>query len=317
MNEAMHQLMESDERVILLGVGVNSPWYVGDSCKGLSDRFGDLRVIDIPVAENGITGVTVGAALAGMRPIMTHPRMDFMYLAFDQIFNHAAHWHYMLGGKVCVPVTVRGIINRGGEQGAQHSQSLQALFSHVPGLKVVMPSTPYDAKGLLISSVQEDNPVIYIDDRWLYSLEDDVPEEMYSVPLGEAAIRKEGKDVTVVATSYMVHEAGKAAEKLQQDNIDVELIDLRTVKPFDKNRILQSVHKTGRLVVVDAAWRFCGVAAEVAACVAEDAFHDLKAPPLRLTLPDVPAPSSAPLENAYYITAEKIASEIKSFFKTT
>ena len=168
INEAFHQIMESDDSVFVLGVGVNSPWYVGRSMSGLYERFGQDRVIDPPVAENGITGIAIGAALAGMRPVVVHPRMDFMYLAMDQIVNHAASWHYMFGGRVNVPVTIRGIVNRGGEQAAQHSQNLAAFFMHVPGLKVVAPSMAYDAKGLLIASILDDNPVIYIDDRWLY-----------------------------------------------------------------------------------------------------------------------------------------------------
>lgn len=315
--EACEQLMERDERVFLMGQGVNSPWYVGESTKGLWERFGGERVMDVPVAEEGTTGIAIGAALAGMRPLLIHPRMDFMLLAMNQITNHAAKWHYMFGGKVNIPVTIRGIINRGGEQAAQHSQSLQAMFMHTPGLKVVMPATPYDAKGLLVASVEDDNPVIYIDDRWLYDVEGEVPEELYSVSIGKGAVRKEGKDVTIVATSNMVLEAMKAAEALEKEGISAEVIDLRSLKPLDEELLLSSVEKTGRLVVADGTWRTCGVAAEAIALVAEKAFKSLKASPVRVTLPDTPAPSSSALEKVYYPKVQNIIFAVKNFWRET
>src|SRR3972149_173201 len=238
INEALHQMMAEDEAVILIGQGVKSPWYVGTTATGLLDRFGPERVIDTPVSENAITGAAVGAAIVGMRPIVVHPRMDFMLYAMDPIINQAANWHYMFGGRSSVPVVIWGIINRGGEQAAQHSQAIHALFSHVPGLKVVMPSTPYDAKGLMISAIKDDNPVIYIDDRWLYRLEEDVPEDIYSVPIGKGVIRKRGKDVTIVSVSYMALESLKAVKELSKTGIDAELIALRTVQPLDTTLIL-------------------------------------------------------------------------------
>ena len=311
INEALHQMIESDRRVFLIGQGVTSPWYVGSTTVGLIDRFGPKRIIDTPVSENGITGVAVGAALAGMRPILVHPRMDFMYYAMDQIANQAANWYYMFGGQTSVPLTIWAIINRGGEQAAQHSQSLQAMFTHIPGLKVVMPSTPYEAKGLLIASITDDNPVIFIDDRWLYNDLGEVPEELYSIPLGKGIIRREGKDVTLVATSYMVTEATKAAVSLEKDGIDVEVIDLRSIKPLDEALLLESVRKTGRLVTADGGWKTCGVGAEISALIAEKAFVNLKAPIMRVSLPDAPAPASSVLEKAYYPNANRIASEIK------
>ncbi len=311
ISEAVTQMMGQDNRVFIIGIGVNSPWYVGQSCAGLYEKFGDERVLDTPVAENGMTGIAIGAALAGMRPIMVHPRMDFMYYAMDQIINQAANWHYMFGGKVNVPVTIRGIVNRGGEQAAQHSQSLQAMFMHVPGLKVVMPSTPYDAKGLLIASIQDDNPVIYIDDRWLYEEVGEVPEELYAVPIGQGIVRREGKDVTVVATSYMVSQANKAAESLKHEGIEVEVVDLRSLKPLDETLIFESVKKTGRLVVADGGWKTCGAGAEISALVASNAFKYLKAPIMRVSLPDIPAPCSSALEKVYYPTAESIISAVR------
>ena len=196
-----------------------------DSLQDLDKEFGRERVLDCPVSENATTGAAVGAAIVGMRPIVFHARMDFMLLAVDPIVNQAANWSYLFGGQVSVPVVIRAVINRGGEQGAQHSQALQALFAHVPGLKVVMPSTPHDAKGLLIAAVRDGNPVLYLDDRWLYESEGEVPEDLYEVPIGTAAVRRSGNDVTLVATSYMAVEAVKAVETLAQRGIDVELID--------------------------------------------------------------------------------------------
>jgi pyruvate/2-oxoglutarate/acetoin dehydrogenase E1 component len=312
INETLHQMMERDPRVLVIGQGVTSPWYVGTTTAGLVGRFGPDRVIDTPVSENGVTGVAVGAALAGMRPILVHPRMDFMYYAMDQIANHAANWHYMFGGQLSVPLTIWGIINRGGEQAAQHSQALQAIFAHIPGLKVAMPSTPYDAKGLLVASMEDDNPVVYVDDRWLYDHVGEVPEELYSTPLGKGITRREGRDVTVAATSYMVYEASKAAGVLEKEGINVEVIDIRSLKPLDEKLLFKSVRKTGRLLVADGGWKTCGAGAEVAARVAEsDILKKLKAPIVRVSLPDAPAPASSVLERAYYPKAEDLVRAIR------
>jgi pyruvate/2-oxoglutarate/acetoin dehydrogenase E1 component len=314
INEALHQSMASNKSVFLIGQGVKSPWYVGNTCRGLLEKFGPERVIDTPVSENAITGAAVGAAVLGMRPIIMHPRMDFMMYAMDVIINEAANWHYMFGGKSSVPVVIWGIINRGGEQAAQHSQALQALFAHIPGLKVVMPSDPYDAKGLMISAIKDDNPVIYIDDRWLYNVEREVPKEVYSVPIGRGIVRKEGKDVTLVATSYMVIESMKASEYLEKEGIDVEMIDLRSIKPLDEALLFKSVKKTGRLVIADGGWRTCGAAAEISALISENLFECLKTPIIRVTLPDTPAPASRILEEVYYPTSENIAQAVRNVF---
>ncbi len=312
INQALYQLLENDPEVFLIGQGVTSPWYVGGTTVGLVDRFGKERVFDTPVSENGVTGTAVGAALAGAKPVLVFPRMDFMYYAFDQLINHAANWHYMFGGQLSVPMVIWGIVNRGGEQAAQHAQSIQAMMMHVPGLKVVMPSTPYDAKGLMISAVRDGNPVIYIDERWLYQTTGEVPEEMYTVPLGEGVVRRKGSDVTVVATSYMVQEALKAAEALaKEEHIDVEVIDPRSIKPLDKQLLLSSVKKTGRFVAVDAAWQTGGLGAELSAIVASEGFDYLKAPVARVSLPDAPAPSSSILEKAYYPTSKTIIKKVK------
>jgi acetoin:2,6-dichlorophenolindophenol oxidoreductase subunit beta len=311
INEALHQMMASDPSVLLIGQGVKSPWYVGDTAEGLLERFGAKRVMDTPVSENGVTGAAVGAALAGMRPVVVHPRMDFMMYAMDPIINEAANWHYMSGGKKNVPIVFWGIINRGGEQAAQHSQSLHALFSHIPGLKVVMPSTPYDAKGLMVAAIKDPNPVVFIDDRWLYGIEEIVPEELYEVEIGKAAIKRWGKDVTLAGISYMAHIACQAAEQLAIEGISVEVIDLRTTKPLDADSLIKSIKKTGRLVIADGGWRSYGLSTEVSAVVAENAFEYLKGPIMRITLPDIPAPASRSLEEAYYPSVQTIINVVR------
>ena len=300
INEAHQQLLAVDDRVFVIGQGVDSPWCVGKSTLGLIDKFGTKRVIDTPISEAVVTGAAVGAAMAGMHPIVFHPRMDFMYLAMDQIINHCAHWYYMFGGKVNVPVTIRGIINRGNAQAAQHSQSPFAMYVHIPGLKVVCPASPYEAKGLLIAAVRDDNPVLYCDDRWLYEIKEEVPDEIYEVPLGKGLLCKKGSDVTIVAVSYLVQEAIKAADLLAAEGIFAEVIDPRTLKPLDIDIIVNSVKKTRRLIVADPDWRCCGFSEHVASIVLNQAFNVLKSPVQYVTLPDAPVPASTPLEKAYF-----------------
>lgn len=315
INEAFQQMMAEDPSVILIGQGVKSPWYVGNTAQGLLERFGEARVIDTPVSENAITGAAVGAALSGMKPIVEHPRVDFMFYALDPIINQAANWYYMNGGKASVPVVIWGIVNRGGEQAAQHSQAMHALFSHIPGLKVVMPATPYDAKGLMISAIKDPNPVVFIDDRWLYGITADVPEEIYEVPIGKAAIRRSGNDISIISISYATMLAEEAANELEKEGIDVEIVDLRTAKPIDKEMIIESVKKTGRSIVVDGGWKTCGYSAEICTLIMEFAFDHLKSPVKRITLPDAPAPASRTLEKAYYLSSEKIVHEVKTILR--
>lgn len=311
IREASAQLLASDPRVFMIGQGVWSPWYVGTSMRDLDKEFGRERIIDSPVSESATTGAALGAALAGMRPLVIHPRMDFMLLAIDQIVTQAANWHYMCGGHVSAPLTIRAIVNRGGEQAAQHSQSVHAWFMHVPGLKVVMPSTPHDAKGLLIASVRDPDPVLYIDDRWLYEDSGEVPVEMYDVPIGRAIVRCNGSEATIVATSFMAREAVRAAAELSARGVGVEVVDLRTIKPLDCDTILASVRKTGRLVTADGGWLTGGVGSEIAALVVAEAFSALRAPVERIALPDVPAPMSRSLEGAFYPTADDIVAAVE------
>lgn len=312
--EATAQCMAEDPTTYIMGLGVPDPKGIFGTTLGLKDQFGDKRVLDMPVSENSMTGVAIGSALIGMRPIMTHQRIDFILLALDQIINNAAKWHYMFGGKMKVPLTIRLLIGRGWGQGPQHSQSLQSLFTHIPGLKVVMPFTPYDAKGLLVSAIRDNNPVIYIEHRWLHNITGEVPDDIYTVPLGKARIVKEGKDITIVASSHMVLEAMKAVEYLEKDGIISEVIDIRSLKPLDEETIIASVKKTSRLLVADDGCRTTGFAAEVVAMVTEKTFSALKTAPRRVTLPDLPTPTSRALANKYYPRAIGIINAVRAIF---
>jgi pyruvate dehydrogenase E1 component beta subunit len=311
INEALAQMLEKDERVFIMGEGVDDPGGVFGTTKGLQQKVGDARVFDTPLAENGMTGVAIGAALAGMRPILVHMRVDFLPLTMDQLINHASKWHYMFGGKVHVPLVIRAIIGRGWGSAAQHSQSLHALFAHVPGLKVVMPSTPYDAKGLLMASVYDGNPVMFIEHRWLYEGVGRVPDVPYRVPIGKGAVRRKGKDATIIAISHMAKVSMDAAVTLAKSGIDCEVVDLRTLNPMDDGLVIDSVKKTGRLVIADTGWKSFGVGAEVSARVLEKAFKELKAPVARVNPPDVPTPASHVLEEAYYPGIDDIVSAVK------
>lgn len=309
INEALHQAMASDPSVFLIGQGVKSPWYVGNTATGLMKRFSARRVIDTPVSENGVTGAAVGAALTGMRPVVVHPRMDFMLYCFDPIINQAANWHYMTGGRASVPVVFWGIVNRGGEQGAQHSQALHSMFCHVPGLKVVAPATAEDAKGLMMAAIFDDNPVVFFDDRGLYNTTGVVPESPYRTELGKAAIRRKGSDVTIIGYSGMMPLALEAADMAAAEGISCTVVDLRTIKPFDRETLLETVAHTGRVLLCDPGWKSGGWSAELAACLAE-AGLPLKAPLRRVALPDVPAPAARTLEAAYYPTRETVLGAI-------
>ncbi|MDC0980112.1 transketolase C-terminal domain-containing protein [Bdellovibrionales bacterium] len=302
MREGFYYLMEKYDDVFTIGQGLWSPWYVGNSMKDLDKVFGKERVIDSPVSEAATTGIAVGAAVCGKRPIVIHPRMDFMVLATDPIVNQAAKWSHMFGGQATAGVTVRGIINRGGQQGAQHSQSLHSWYAHVPGLRVVMPATASDARDLLISSVLCDDPVLYIDDKWLY----DWSEELGSVeeaPLEgiKPQILKKGKDITIVASGYSSRQAFDAANELEQLGISAEVIDLRVINPIDYSVVYNSVEKTGRLCAVDGGWSNCGLAGEIISSVCEKLSpNTFKSKPKRITLTNSPAPTSGPLEERYY-----------------
>ena len=308
--EATEQCMEADPLVYIMGLGVTDPKGIFGTTLGLEKKFGSKRVLDMPVAENGMTGIAIGSALVGMRPILTHQRVDFMLLSLDQIINNAAKWHYMFGGKMSVPLVIRLLVGRGWGQGPQHSQSLQALFAHIPGLKVVMPTTPYDAKGLLAAAIEDNNPVIFIEHRWLHNIIGDVPQEIYRVPLGKAQKLRTGKDLSIVSLSYMTIEALHVLDVLEKQRVSCDLIDLRSVKPIDWKSIVKSVRKTGRLLVLDTSAGFCSVASEIIAYISMNCFSDLKQAPKKLTLPDCPTPTSTGLTKAFYAQARDIANLI-------
>lgn len=310
IREALEQAMTEDGNVIVIGEGVPDPKGVFGTTSGLQEQFGKRRVFDMPLAENGMTGICIGAAISGMRPVMVHQRIDFALLCMDQIVNNAAKWRYMFAGQVNVPLVIRVIVGRGWGQGPQHAQSLQAMFAHIPGLKVVMPSSAYDAKGMLIAAIRDNNPVIFIEHRWLHGIVDDVPVLPYTVPLDRAAVRRSGRDATVVAFSFMVVEALLAAKVLADFGIELEVIDARAVRPLDMDTVISSVEHTGVLVVFDTAWKTGGIAAEVVAGVTERAFPSLKKPPLRVALPDYPAPTSPHLTQDYYPDALHFARAI-------
>lgn len=315
INEAIKQIMAIDNNFFVMGQGVKSPWYVGNTCRDLIRLYGEERVIDTPISENAMTGAAVGAAITGMKTIIMHPRIDFSLYAFDPIINQAANWSYMNGGRASVPVVFWLVINRAGEQAAQHSQALHSLFAHIPGLKVIAPSTAYDVKGLLISAIRDPNPVVFIDDRWLYGKEDIVPEEIYEIPIGKGIVRSEGTDVTLVSSSFLSTESSLASESLKIEGISVDLIDLRSIKPLDTDLIINSVKKTGRLVIVDGSWKTNSISSEISAFVNEALFGSLKAPVVRVNLPDAPAPASRTLESEYYITKEKIMNAVRSVIR--
>ena len=300
INEALIQAMTEDPNVYVMGEGVPDPKGIFGTTLGLREKFGKQRVLDMPVAENGMTGVAIGSAIMGMRPVLTHQRVDFALLAMDQMVNQAAIWHYMFGGQHSVPLVIRLIVGRGWGQGPQHSQSLQAWFAHIPGLKVVMPTTPQDAKGLLLASIRDDNPVIFLEHRWLHNIADQVSSSNDSIPLGKARIAREGRDLTIVSTSYMSLEALRVAEWLETLGVTTEVVDVRSLRPLDTETIINSVRKTGRLLVTDTGWTHYGVTAEIIALATEQVFADLKCAPRRVALPDVPTPTSHAVAQYYY-----------------
>ena len=300
ISEATVQCMEGDPTILIAGIGVDDHKGMFGTTRGAFQKFGRSRVFDIPNCENAMAGIAIGAAAVGKRPLVVHPRNDFMFLAMDQIFNLAAKWKYMYGTQTGVPVVFRGIVGRGWGQGATHSQSLQATFAHFPGLHVAAPASPADAKGLLVSALQGSTPVILLENRALYELEEDVAEAPTPIPFGQGRIVREGNDITIVGASLMAYEADRAAEILAEKGISAEVIDPRSMRPLDERIILDSLRKTGHLVVTDTSWAAYGFAAEVAAVAAEKGFAFLKAPVRRITLPDCPAPVSKPLEKAYH-----------------
>lgn len=313
IRDGLRVAMNQDENVYLAGQDVGPFGGCFGVTAGLSGEFSG-RVLDTPISETAIVGHAVGAAAAGLRPVVEIMFVDFMGVCMDELFNQAAKMRYMFGGKAKVPLVVRTPCGGGMTASAQHSQCIEAWFTHIPGIKTVMPATPADAKGLLIAAIRDDNPVMFIEHKQLYSVSDEVPEGDYVVPLGQAAVRREGADATIVAWSWMVHKALRAAEALEKDGISVEVIDLRTLIPLDKASILRSVAKTGRLVVVNEAVKTGCFGGEIAAIVIEEGFDLLDAPIVRVAAADTPVPFNPRLEAAYLPDEAKIITAVKALF---
>jgi pyruvate dehydrogenase E1 component beta subunit len=323
LNEAFFQVMEADPTVIMLGEdiagGKGSPGdqdaWGGDFgvSKGLIGRFGNDRVLDVPISESAFVGAAVGAAMCGLRPVAELMFVDFIGVCLDQLLNQAAKSRYMFGGKAKTPVVIRTMYGAGLRAASQHSQCLYSIFAHIPGLKCIAPASAYDAKGLFISAVRDNDPVIFMEHKALYNqISDDVPEEMYSIPLGEARIVSEGSDVTIVALGRMVHFSMNVARDLKKQNISCEVIDPRTISPLDEETILESVEKTGRLVIVDESTPICNMATHIAAIVADKAFSHLRAPIRRVTAPHTPPPFAPELEDMFVPSPQRIAEAVRS-----
>ncbi|MHA1266537.1 MAG: alpha-ketoacid dehydrogenase subunit beta [Candidatus Helarchaeota archaeon] len=310
IRDAIKEEMERDEKVFVMGEDVQLPFY--NCTRGLVDQFGKTRVRNTPISESGFIGAALGAAATGLRPIAELMFADFSFVCMDQIVNQIAKMRYMTGGKIKIPLVIRfAAMGAGAQYAAQHSQCVEGLFMHIPGLKIAIPATPYDAKGLLKSAIRDDNPVLFFEHKQLYFTQGEVPEEEYLIPLGQADVKQEGTDVTVIATMNMVPLSLNAAKKLQENGISVEIIDPRTLNPLDKKTILNSVKKTGKVVIVDEGVKTCGVAAEFMAIIVEEAFEHLKAPIKRVTTFDIPIPFSKPLEEFVIPSEARVIAAIK------
>jgi pyruvate/2-oxoglutarate/acetoin dehydrogenase E1 component len=307
INEALAEEMRRDPTVFIIGEDVAEAGTPFKVLSGLVREFGKERVIDSPISEAGISGITVGAAVTGMRPVVDIMFGDFVTLTMDQMVNQAAKIHYMSGGKLKVPMVMRTTLGANRRSAAQHSQSLHAWFSHIPGLKVVLPSTPYDAKGLLKTAIRDDNPVVFFEDKMMYQVKGPVPEEEYTIPLGVADVKRPGKDVTLVATSSMVQTSLRAAEILDTHGVSAEVIDVRTTAPLDKATLIDSVRKTTRAIVIDEGYQSYGVTGEIASIISDGAFYYLDAPVKRMGAKDVPVPFSPVLEDQTVPTPESVA----------
>lgn len=315
INEALSLALDRDPAVFVMGQGVDDPSAMFGTTRGLQQRFGTARVFDTPLSEESMMGVAAGAAMNGLRPVFMHNRPDFVLLAANQLITHASKLHFMDNGQTTVPMVIWAAIGRGWGSGAQHSQAIQGILLGVPGLKIVMPSTPHDAKGLMLSAILDNNPVCVFEHRWLMRKDGVVPDGFYRVPIGKGIVRRQGRDVTIAGASHAIELGMRAATMLAADGIGAEVIDLRTIKPLDEEIVLESLRKTGRIVVVDTAWMKGGVCAEIGCLAAEKGFRDLKAPVARVGLPDIPAPAGYTLEQFYYPDAARIAASARELMK--
>ena len=304
--------MVKDRNVVIMGLGVTDPKGIFGTTAGLEKIFGSSRVIETPISENAITGIALGAAIKGLRPVLIHQRVEFALLSMEQIVNQLSKWHFMSAGKQKVPIVIRMIIGKGWGQGPQHSQSLEVLFAHIPGLKVVAPSNAYDAKGLLTSSIKDNNPIIFFEHRWLHDIYGNVPKKNYTIKIGKAKIIKRGKDITIVSFSEALVQVMRVYKFLKSNNISPEVIDLRTLRPIDKQTIINSVKKTGKLLVVDNGWVTYGIGAEIISIVTEEVFKKLKIPPQRIGIRSVLIPSTRGLAKYCYLDSKTILNKIIS-----
>ena len=314
ISQALREILQSDPRAFMIGEDIGGYQGAYAVTRGFLKEFGPERIKDTPIAESVIVGAGIGAAMAGSRPIIEIMTINFSLLAMDQIINCAAKLHYMSGGQVTVPLVIRTVSGGGNQLAASHSQSLEGWFAHVPGLKVVAPSTPYDAKGLLRAAYEDPNPVMYVEHSLLYGTKGDIPDEEYSIPLGVADIKREGSDVTIISYSRMVQVALKAAVRLEEEGIDAEVVDLRSLRPMDTETIINSVKKTSRAVVVEEGWKSMGIGAEVSARIMENALEYLDAPVQRVASADIPMPYSRPLELATLPNEDRIIEAVHRLF---
>ena len=325
LNEALHLEMSRDKNVIIFGedvcggtggTGEKDAWGGAFGVtKGLLSEFGPDRIMDTPITESAFVGAAVGAAMTGLRPVTEIMFVDFLGVCFDQIFNQAAKVRYMFGGKADMPMVLRASYGAGASSASQHSQALYPIFTHIPGLKVVVPSNPYDAKGLLINAIRDEDPVIFLEHKMLYDFSGEVPDEAYTVPFGEAGIVREGKDVTLISLGKMVNVCQEAADELAQENVAASILDLRTISPLDEETILEFTEETGRVVVVDEAYPRCGVAADVSSIIVEKAFSDLKAPVKKVTPPHSPVPYAPNLEQAFLPSSQNVIDAVKEVIR--
>ena len=315
IRSTFHQMMKKNKNIILIGLGTNDPKGIFGTTAGLSESFGTNRVIEPPTSEAALTGICIGAAVRGLRPVLSHQRVEFSLLSLEQIINQAAKWNFMSGGKQKVPLVIRLIIGKGWGQGPQHSQSLEALFAHIPGLKVVAPSNAYDAKGLLVSSINDNGPVIYFEHRWLHNIKGRVPKKLYSIKIGKAKVIQKGKDLTIVSFSDALIQLMRINKVLKRSGISAEIIDLRSIRPLDKGTILKSVKKTRNLLVLDNGWKSFGVSSEIISIVSEKLSGSLKSNPVRLGVKEMPIPSTRVLAKDFYIDLRDILSSIEKITK--
>ena len=325
LNEALHLEMSRDKNVIVFGedvcggtggTGEKDAWGGAFGVtKGLLSEFGPDRIMDTPITESAFVGAAVGAAMTGLRPVTEIMFVDFLGVCFDQIFNQAAKVRYMFGGKADMPMVLRASYGAGASSASQHSQALYPIFTHIPGLKVVVPSNPYDAKGLLINAIRDEDPVIFLEHKMLYDISAEVPDEAYTVPFGEAGIIREGEDVTLISLGKMVNVCQEAANELAKENVSASILDLRTISPLDEETILEFTEETGRMVIVDEAYPRCGIAADVSSIIVEKAFSYLKAPIKKVTPPHSPVPYAPNLEQAFLPSSQNVIDAVKEVIR--